>query len=41
MAKILKQMNPIRILSEKQGAKRMVIMFMMKMYLMQGLQTVE
>ncbi len=28
MAKILKQMNPIRILSEKQGAKRMAIMFM-------------
>ena len=28
MAKILKQMNPIRILSEKQGAKRMMIMFM-------------
>ncbi len=28
MAKILKQMNPIRILSEKQGAKRMVLMFM-------------
>ena len=28
MAKILKQMNPIRILSEKQGAKRMMLMFM-------------
>ena len=28
MAKILKQMNPIKILSEKQGAKRMAIMFM-------------
>lgn len=28
MAKILKQMNPIRILSEKQGTKRMVLMFM-------------
>ena len=28
MAKILKQMNPIKLISQKDGAKRMVIMFM-------------
>ena len=28
MAKILKQMNPIKLISQKDGAKRIAIMFM-------------